>query len=214
MDINMDINIDIIDYSGNKMNTRYIQIYQQKDIHSYIFSSDIVLELDARYGITSCIVNSKLKNKYNHVVVEPYDKLWNVLEENKKRNNGFFHIVKGFITNKKLKLTSSDNWYGTTFIEDNNSTIPCYSFNEIMCKYDLHFNVLIVNSESSLYLFLDEYPEVYNQLKMFIFVLNDFYHSNSNFYYNKIKNKLISKNFINLVEGYQNVWIKKHVSVL
>ena len=178
----------------------------------FILENDIVLELGARYGSVSCIINSKLNNKYNQVVVEPDDRVWNALETNKLNNNCRFNIVKGFISNKKLDLTNLDDCnggYGATFIENYNTKIPSYSLDEIINKYNLSFNVLVADCEGFLEVFFDENPTFYDKLRLIIFEAD--YPDKCN--YNKIKNNLIKKNFHNLLEGHQNVWIRKNINI-
>ena len=173
----------------------------------YILQDDIVLELGARYGSVSCIINSKLNNKNNQVVVEPDDRVWDALEKNKINNNCEFNIVKGFISNKKLDLTNLDDYYGygATFIENDNTKIPSYSLEEIINKYNLNFNVLVADCEGFLEVFFDENPNFYKNLRLIIFEAD--YAEKCN--YNKIKKKLRKNNFKKLLEGHQNVWIKK-----
>lgn len=85
---------------------------EQDLANDFIRKNDVVLELGARYGSVSCTINNILNNKHNQVVVEPDDRVWNALEDNRHRNNCDFHIVKGFISNKNLDLTNMDDWYG------------------------------------------------------------------------------------------------------
>jgi FkbM family methyltransferase len=199
--------MNIIDMNGNKVNTELMEKTEQDLANTYILENDIVLELGARYGSVSCIINSKLNNKQNQVVVEPDDRVWDALEKNKNNNNCYFNIVKGFISNKKLDLTNLDNWfggYGSTFIENNDTKIPSYSLDEIKKKYNLNFNVLVADCEGFLEVFFDENPDFYDNLRLIIFEAD--YPEKCN--YNKIKNKLLEKQFIKILEGHQNVWIK------
>jgi hypothetical protein len=111
--------MNIIDLYGNQVDIDKMEKEEQCLANKYILEDDIVLELGARYGSVSCIINSKLNNKNNQVVVEPDDRVWDALEKNRNSNNCKFNIVKGFISNKKLDLTNLDCWhcgYGATFI--------------------------------------------------------------------------------------------------
>ena len=101
--------MNIVDLYGNKVDIEHMEKDEQELANKYILENDIVLELGARYGSDSCIINSKLNNKNNQVVVEPDDRVWNALEKNKNSNNCEFNIVKRFISNKKLDLTNLDN---------------------------------------------------------------------------------------------------------
>ena len=168
----------------------------------FILPDDVVLELGARYGTVSCIISKILNNKNNLVAVEPDEVVWNALENNKFNNNCEFNIVKGFISNKKLGLDGEG--YGKTAVENNESTIPSYSLNDIQNKYNLKFNVLVADCEGFLETFFDENPTFYDNLRMIIFEAD--YPDKCN--YDKIKNTLAEKKFTKILEDHQNVWIK------
>jgi FkbM family methyltransferase len=200
------VRMNIVDKYGNKVDIERVEKNEQALAKKYILENDIVLELGARYGSVSCIINSKLNNKRNQVVVEPDDRVWDALEKNKVNNNCEFNIVKGFISNKKLDLTNLDVYlggYGATFIESNDTKIPSYSLNEIINKYNLKFNVLVADCEGFLEVFFDENPFFYDNLRLIIFEAD--YCEKCN--YDKIKNQLRKRNFNKILEGHQNVWI-------
>ena len=199
--------MNIVDMYGKLVDIKNIEKNEQYLADKYILEDDIVLELGARYGSVSCIINSKLNNKNNQVVVEPDERVWDALEKNKNSNNCAFNIVKGFISNKKLDLTNLNCYlggYGSTFIENDNTLIPSYSLNEIKQKYNLNFNVLVADCEGFLEVFFDENPDFYDNLRLIIFEAD--YPEKCN--YNKIRKKLIEKKFNKILEGHQNVWIK------
>lgn len=198
--------MNIVNSKGQKVNIERVEKKEQDLANEYIVANDVVLELGARYGSVSCIINSKLNNKYNQVVVEPDDRVWDALEKNKTNNHCAFHIVKGFISIKKIGLTNLDisNGYGTTFIQNENTTIPHYSLTEIKSKYNLKFNVLVADCEGFLETFFDENPEFYDELRLIIFEAD--YPKKCN--YNKIKKILTEKKFNEIVKGHQNVWMK------
>ena len=129
------------DENKNIIDNNSIEKPEQDLVNTYIVEDDIVLELGARYGTVSCNINKKLKNKYNQISVEPDDRVWFSLELNKIKNNCYFHIVKGFLSNKKLDLINLGeglSGYGSTFIENENTKIPSYSLNELKTKYKIH----------------------------------------------------------------------------
>ena len=86
---------------GDQINTNDFEVQEQELAKKYIKENDVVLELGARYGSVSCVINSKLNCKTNQVSVEPDDRVWNALERNRIINKANFHIVKGFISKKK-----------------------------------------------------------------------------------------------------------------
>ena len=198
--------MDILDQNGKKVNTRLMEKPEQDLARRYIERDDVVLELGARYGSVSCVINSKLGCKTNQVVVEPDDRVWESLERNKLKNKCEFHIVKGFISSKKLSLTNLDEWYGgygATAIENETSKIPSYTLSEITEKYKLNFNVLVADCEGFLETFFDENPSFYDNLRMIIFEAD--YPEKCN--YDKIRTTLLEKGFKCLVKGHQNVYI-------
>jgi FkbM family methyltransferase len=199
--------MDIRDQNGNSINIACIEIVEQDLAKQYIEENDVVFELGARYGSVSCIINSKLKCKTNQVVVEPDERVWEALERNKKANNCEFHIIKGFVSAKKLSLTNLDCYlggYGSTYIVDNDSTIPSYTIEEIIEKHNLSFNVLVADCEGFLELFFDENPTFYDTLRLIIF--EDDYPEKCN--YEKIRDTLKEKGFTEKFRDGQNVWIK------
>jgi FkbM family methyltransferase len=175
---------------------------EQELARKHIQPTDVVLELGGRYGSVSCIINKKLNCPTNQVVVEPDERVWDALERNKEVNGCNFHILKGFISKKKLKLTNLEHGYGTTSTQHIISSAPCLTLDQIKQKYKLKFNVLVADCEGFLESFFDENPELYDELQMVIFEAD--YPQKCN--YDKIKKTLVEKGFTNLLDGFQNVY--------
>lgn len=202
--------IDIVDHHGAKVPTDHLEYEEQLLAHTYIEKGDTVLELGARYGSVSCRIGHKLEDKSKHIAVEPDSRVWDALETNKQVNGGSFQIVKGFISGKKLNLTNIDYWhggYGATSQEDDNSTIPSYTLDEIVSQYGFDFNVLVADCEGFLETFLNENPELYSKLRLLIFEAD--YPEKCN--YDKVRSNLRQSGFIELERGHQNVWRREIV---
>lgn len=184
----------ILDENDNPVNIYFFEATEQLLANKYVEENDTILELGARYGSVSCISNFKLKNKTNHVVVEPDERVWNALEKNKQLNNCEFNIVKGFVANKKMALTNVNDCfgYGTSSVEDNTSNINSYTLNEIKQKYNIkYFSFLIADCEGYLGEFLNTYPELYDEMNKIMFERD----GNDKSIYVEIVNKLYSKGF-------------------
>jgi FkbM family methyltransferase len=183
-----------------------VEVSEQQLAREYIRPDDIVLELGARYGSVSCCINKILRNKTNQVVVEPDERVWKCLENNKKINWCGFHIIKGFVSNSKLELTDhlSYNGYGTTTIKSENSVIPSYTLESIKKQTGLNFNVLVADCEGFLETFFDENPEIIEGLRLILFEADrpDICD------YSKVRNLLFSFNFKEILGGHQNVFIR------
>jgi FkbM family methyltransferase len=200
--------MDIHNQYGNVIDISNMEKEEQDLAEQYIEENDVVFELGARYGSVSCIINSKLNCKTNQVVVEPDERVWDALERNKKVNNCDFHIVKGFVSNKKLGLTNLNYFYGgygATFTEQEDSKIPSYTMAEIEEKYNQTYNVLVADCEGFLEIFFEENPKLYDTLRLIIFEAD--YPKKCN--YNKIRETLKEKGFSEKLGGHQNVWIKE-----
>jgi len=200
---------DIRNEDGLPIDTEKVETNEQILAYQYIKSEDVVLELGARYGSVSCMINSALRCKTNHVVIEPDERVWASLERNKLANDCEFHIVKGFLSAKKLaltKLTSYDG-YGTTSIEDSDSKIPSYTLQEIKERTKLNFNVLVADCEGFLETFLEENPGILDPLRFILFEADCPEKCN----YEHIRSMLREKGFTEKVSGHQNVWIRDAV---
>lgn len=196
--------LEYYDEKGEKIKHLITERKEQILADKYIQPDDVVLELGARYGTVSCVINKKLKNKHNQVVVEPDDRVWQALEDNMERNNCDFHIIKGFISAKKMKLTDKEDWrgYGTKSEENASSKIPSFTLQEIQKKYKLKFNVLVADCEGFLCQFLDENPGFLDQLRLIIFEKDNPKMCN----YNEIKRSLKEKGFKQLCPLFREAW--------
>jgi FkbM family methyltransferase len=196
---------DIKNEQNVPVDTEKHESAEQDLAFQYILSDDVVLELGARYGSVSCMINYKLKSKTHQVVIEPDERVWDALERNKLVNKCEFQIVKGFLSAKKLALTELDKWYGgyaATSVEAPDSKIPSYSLSEIEERSKLKFNVLVADCEGFLETFFNENPTFVKQLRLIIFEAD--YAEKCN--YAKIRSMLKSNGFNELLNGHQNVW--------
>ena len=200
----------IFNERGEKVDTEKLEASEQYLAQKYVNGNDVILELGARYGSVSCKANSRLVDKKMHIAVEPDSRVWEALRFNRSINKCEFSIIEGFISNKKMKLTNLDQWYGgygATAIENDDSNIPNYTLQEIREKYlppFTSFTCLIADCEGGLERFLDENTKLYYELRMIIYEKD--YPDKCN--YKKIEDELIKHGFVPELKGFQNVWIK------
>jgi FkbM family methyltransferase len=203
-DIKLDYDFIFIDENENIIPHLRTETTEQIQAQKYIQKDSIVLELGARYGTVSCMINKKIGNPLNQVSVEPDKRVQKVLEQNMIKNNCNFHIINGFISKIPLELTELDSGYGTTSKPVENSIIQSYTLNEIENKYNLKFNTLVADCEGFLEQFFDENPELYSQLSLVMFEKDCPHKCN----YDKIINNLKINNFYCLEDGFHSVWKK------
>ena len=190
--------------TGEYFDHRAVERAEQILVDKYLEDDSIVLELGARYGTVSCIINKKISNPAHQVSVEPDVRVQSSLYENMIENECNFHIVNGFISKHSMTLTEIDSYdgYGTTSEKSNSSSIPFYTLDEIETKYNLKFNTLVADCEGFLEQFFDENPGFYSQLSLIIFEKD--YPEKCN--YNLITNNLKLHNFKQLESDFHEVW--------
>ena len=178
---------------------------EQLQAEQYLSPECVVLELGARYGTVSCIINKKVGS--NMVVVEPDIRVQEALEKNMKANGCDFNIVKGVISRVPLELINLNNWYGgyaATTVKSEVSSIPKFTLEEVESKYNLVFNTLVADCEGFLEQFLDENPKLYNQLSLILFEKD--YPNKCN--YTRIADTLRANGFTCLDGSFHSVWKK------
>jgi FkbM family methyltransferase len=190
--------------TGEYFDHRKTEITEQLQVEKYIEHDSIVLELGARFGTVSCIINKKISNPAHQVSVEPDVRVQSVLYENMIENECNFHIVNGFISNNSMILTDINSYdgYGATSEKSNSSSIPSYTLEEIETKYNLKFNTLVADCEGFLEQFFDENPQLYSQLSLVMFEKDCPEKCN----YELIINNLKLHNFKQLESGFHEVW--------
>lgn len=133
----------------------------------WIQPSDIVLEIGARYGQTTCMLKKLTAGKGDVIAVEPDRKVWAVLEENLKTHACNTQIVKGVVGKDKHIVQTAPGQYRV--ITGNNVegiTIPGSAYKDVMRGKKA--NVLAVDCEGCFVDFKEENPEAIADAYMLI----------------------------------------------
>ena len=194
--------VDLYTEVGVKINTTESEFPEQCLANFYIDETNTVLELGARYGSVSCIINKKLANKTNQVSVEPDSSVWSALENNIARNGCAVNVFKGFVSKKKRDLLPYG--YAATSVISETSLLPSASVEEIEEMYGLRFDTLVADCEGFLGEFFEEHPHLYDQLQTVIFEAD--YPQKCN--YDIIRSTLKQHGFREIISGFQNVFKK------
>ena len=179
------------DENNELINHKNSEIIEQYIAYKFIEPDDIVLELGARYGTVSVIINKIVKNKKEQVVVEPDINIIPCLDKNRLINKCSFTILSKFISNKNKKIIHDG--YGTRMIDTNEETNSNnkLSYNEFKKLYPQKFNTLVADCEGCLEDFLDVMGDDFYKLKKVLFEA-DFPQLTN---YDKIKKKLFDAGF-------------------
>jgi FkbM family methyltransferase len=139
------------DENGNVISTDIIESEEQDQANKYILPYDVVLEIGARYGTVSSVVQKRLANRSNHVAVEPDPQILPFLYRNRYLNKDEYHVFEGVISANKEKKKFVPDGYGSRIAtsDDHQSTveIDVINYQEFLKKYPLRFNVLIADCE-------------------------------------------------------------------
>ena len=193
---------DFKDEKGTVIDIANIENEEQRQAEKYIEPDCIVLDLGARYGTVSSVINKKLKVKTNQVSVEPDSNVISALQSNKSAHNDKYHVLQGFVSRKNLELTGEG--YGLTAKETNSTSYKSYTLEEVENMYNLKFNTLVADCEGCLETFFDENPRLYKDLHLVIFEKD--YPEKCN--YDKVIDNLKKNNYKELVSGFRSVWKK------
>jgi FkbM family methyltransferase len=144
-------------------------------VYKYIQSSDVVLEIGARYGTTSSAIAYQLQNSGKQVSVEPDSTVWSYLEENRRSHFCNYWIYHGAISD--IPYTISYQGYETRTFPDlisssssssvspsdtsnssstsSSSSEPAavasfMSMHQLQSLLNLQFNVLVIDCEGCL----------------------------------------------------------------
>jgi len=150
------------------------EIPEQLIVIQYIKPNDKVLELGGNYGRLSCVIAHILKNNNNLVVVETNNEYIKLLKENRDINKFNFKIENCAISKSELYLNESITKpinEITSFI--NWDPIKTITWNNFKNKYNINFNVLVVDCEGALYYILKDEPKFLENFKKII-IENDF----------------------------------------
>jgi len=131
----------------------------------YIKPNDVVLELGGSLGRNSCVINSILQDKTQHVVIEPSIRELEILKHNRDANNLKFHIENSAISDHPLY---SLNWYTYNEPIENSVQVNTITYTQLQEKYPLNFNVLVIDNEGHFVEMLKAFPELLNGIRLVI----------------------------------------------
>lgn len=177
------------------------ELVEQKLIIKYISPDDIVLEIGGNIGRTSCLLATILNNEKNLLVFE-CDKLsYLKLLENKLQNhlnfnvenkalsiNDLYQVGWNTYTNEEIKLLNTE-------ISSQLTKIECISYDDIINKYKLKFNTLIIDCEGAFYYIIQSFPNILKNINKII-IENDY----PNWERKEFVEKILEKNNFKTVE--------------
>ena len=136
---------------------KHVEREEQLDVFMFLPSDSTVLELGARYGTVSCLINRILSNKENHVAVEPDSTVIGVLTRNRDKQQCKFHIFNGVVSKRPVKFNSGGYISSTTVAKDEkDGNIATLSLDQLQQKYALKFDVIVADCEGCMGQYVEE----------------------------------------------------------
>lgn len=122
---------------------------EQLDAVAFIPPDSSVLELGARLGIVSSVINQLLTDPTKHVCVEPDKRAIHFLEVNRERSNSSYQIFHGAVSKDKLKFVSVNHSISSYTSKIEGEDIETLSVPELEKRYNVLFDVLVVDIEGA-----------------------------------------------------------------
>jgi len=194
--------MNCFDEHGQYIPYESIEVQEQHDANAYIRPEDKVLEIGARYGGVSITINKILKNKRDHVAVEPEEKVWESLESNRNRHWCEFQICKGAISNKPLKMNEGGyggfgNYTSEAKENENEGNIELFKISD----FNINFNVLVVDCEGAFETFYNENKDFFKNLRLILYERDRKEHCN----YDYLENEFINMGFKKVNRGGEHI---------
>ena len=168
------------------------ELPEQKMVTRYLTGNEKVLEIGGNIGRNSLIISNILNqnNNNNHVVLECDVNIAKQLNENKELNNAQFYIENSALSKRKL-IQKDWNTIVSDIILDGYTSVNTITYDELIQKYNIQFNTLVLDCEGAFYYILMDMPEILNNINLII-MENDYTDINHKKY---IDNVLKKNNF-------------------
>jgi FkbM family methyltransferase len=142
---------------------------------TYLTGNEKVLEIGGNIGRNSLIIGYILsqKNNNNFVVLETDPEIAKQLTENRDLNNMKFNIEISALSKKKLIQKYWDTIESDVLL-DGYIPVNIISWNELIKKYNINFDTLVLDCEGAFYYILMDMPEILDNIKLII-MENDYH---------------------------------------
>jgi FkbM family methyltransferase len=162
------------------------ELPEQKMVLRYLTGNEKVLEIGGNIGRNSLIISYILgqKNNNNFVALESHPEIVKQLRENKELNNANFHIENSALSKRKLIQKGWNTIVSDTLLDDH-TNINIISYDELIKKYNIEFDTLVLDCEGAFYYILNDMPEILKNIKLII-MENDYFDINHKKYIDTI----------------------------
>lgn len=182
--------LEIIQSKLTLTNGKYTKYFpEQLMVCKYLTGNEKVLEFGGNIGRNSLVIASILnsQNNTNLVVLEPNKNLVEILIHNKQINNLNFHIEPSALSTKKL-IQQGLVTKQSEIIEQGWIPVDIISYKNLINKYNITFDTLVIDCEGAFYYILKDIPQLLNNIKLII-MENEYWNVNHKKYIDDILSK-------------------------
>lgn len=153
-------------------NTFLDELPEQKMVVRYLTGNEKVLEIGSNIGRNTIVIGHilKQKNNTNFVSLESSPKLFPYVVENVTKNNIPCHNENSALSKRTLIQTGIESFvvpYGTP-APDDGFLVNILTYEELVNKYQINFDTLIMDCEGAFYYILMDMPEMLTNINLII----------------------------------------------
>ena len=152
----------------------------------YLTGNEKVLEIGSNIGRNSLIISHilSLKNNNNFVTLESDTDIAKIAEYNRDLNNMNFHIENAALSKRKLIQKGWDTICSDDLL-DGYKNVNTITFKELLDKYNIEFDTLVLDCEGAFYYILMDMPEILDNINLII-MENDYHNTDHKRYIDTI----------------------------
>jgi FkbM family methyltransferase len=192
------------------------EVPEQKMSVRYLTGNEKILEIGSNIGRNSLVIGYILSqyNNNNFVTLESDSDICNLLIENKNLNNMNFYIENSALSERNLIQRGWDT-IESDILLDGYKNVNIISFEELLNKYKINFDTLILDCEGAFYYILMDMPQILNNINLII-MENDYHNiTKKHFIDQKLKENNFSLDYLEsggwgcCYNNFFEVWKKK-----
>jgi len=143
------------------------ELPEQQMTARYLKGTESVLEIGGNIGRNSLIISSILKDPSKLVVLESDTNISIQLTKNRDINGLNFHIENAALSKRKLIQKGWNTIVSDILLKDY-KPVSLITYAELMDKYKIQFDTLVLDCEGAFYYILEDMPEVLNGINLII----------------------------------------------
>lgn len=149
------------------------EVPEQKMVVQFLDPKSKVLELGSNIGRNTIIISTMLEDENNLVTLETDPRTAKLLDVNRRSNFMNFKIENSALSAQKLIQRGWDT-IPSDVVLDGYIPVSVISYQELLNKYQIQFDTLVVDCEGALYYIFQDFPNILDNIKMII-MENDYH---------------------------------------